>query len=269
MIRSRTVVFVIAVFFLVCSQVHALEFETSTGDEDIVFMSTDSEVNLGDSLSKSVEKQFTVVEDEAMQARVQEIGQRIASVCDRKDIFYHFTVIDDEKKEKPIVNAFALPGGYVYLFKDLCDEVQSDDELAGIIAHEVAHIVARHGVKKMQASLGYNILVLLAHRVEDNPANVGRAYSAIHSLMLSYSREDEAVADNFSVKYVKKAGFNPEGVINFLTRLLEIQKERPERRFFGSMSHPYLSVRLANVKKEVYGKMDFVDYINIPTSTRR
>jgi len=248
---------------------YAIEFDTSTGEEDVVFMSTDGEVNLGDSLSKSVEKRFKLVKDEAAQKRVDEIGQKIAAVCDRKDIMYHFKVIDDKGAPKPMINAFALPGGYVYVFKDLYDKFQSDDELAGVIAHEVGHIVARHAAKRMQAAFGANILMVLASQAQTDRQNLGKAYTAINSLMLSYSRDDELFADKLSIKYAKKSGYNPEGVVQVLEALWEIERKEPERRYAPDRTHPYISIRLSNAKQEIRGKMDFNDYINMPTETRK
>lgn len=250
------------------SNANAVEFDTSEGKEDIILMSTDGEVNLGDSLSKSVEKKFKPTADEAAQKRVDTIGQRLASECDRKDIIYHFKVIDDKESPRPVINAFSLPGGYVYIFKDLYDKLGTDDdELAAVIAHEIAHIVARHGVKRMQSAYGYNILLLLASQAQTDSGNVGRAFAAINSLMSSYSREDEIFADKLSVKYSKKAGYNPEGAVRVLETLWEIEKNEPQRRYIEEMSHPYLSIRISKVRQEVYGKMDFNDYINIPTET--
>ncbi|MDD5585075.1 MAG: M48 family metallopeptidase [Candidatus Omnitrophica bacterium] len=252
---------------------HAIEFETSTGEEDIVLMSTDGEVNMGDSLSKSVEKQYQVVKDEALQKRVNDIGQKIASVCDRKDLIYHFKAIDvkdrDKNLDEPVINAFALPGGYVYVFKDLCDKVKNDDELAGVIAHEVSHIVARHSAKRMQSAIGANILMILATQTQTDNQSLGRAYTAMNSLMQAYSREDETFADKLAVKYTRKAGYNPTGVVTFLQQLWEIQKKEPLRPYISERSHPYLSIRISSAKQEISGKMDFNDYINIPTQTRR
>lgn len=256
-------------FFLVIPISYPVEFETSTGKEDIVLMSTDGEVNLGDSLSKSVEEKFQLIKDEAIQKRANEVGQKISAVCDRKDIIYHFKVIDDKDKEKPIINAFSLPGGYVYIFKDLYDKIENDDELAGVIAHEVGHIVARHGVKRMQSAFGYNILMILASQARTDGRSMGKAYAAISSLMLSYGREDEIFADKLSVKYTKKAGYNPEGIVKFLQKLWDMQRKEPERPYIAERTHPYLSIRISKAKQEISGKMDFVDYINIPTETRQ
>jgi len=251
------------------SDIYAVEIDTSTGEEEIVFMSTDGEVNMGDSLSKSVEKRFRVIKDEEVQKRVNDIGQKIASVCGRKDIMYHFKVIDDREKERPIINAFSLPGGYVYVFKDLYDQFGSDDELAAVIAHEVSHIVARHGVKRMQSALGANALLILASQARTGSGDVGKAFQAVNSLMMSYSRDDEILADKLSVTYAKAAGYNPEGAVKVLEKLWEIQKEEPQRPYVYDPSHPYLSIRISKIKQEITGKMDFTDYINIPTDTGR
>lgn len=251
------------------SNIYAVEIDTSTGEEEVVFMSTDGEVNLGDSLSISVEKRFKLVKDEEVQKKVNDIGQKIAYICDRKDVVYHFRVIEDRGQERPTINAFSLPGGYVYIFKDLYDQFGSDEELAAVIAHEVGHIVARHGVKRMQSAFGYNLLLILASQARTNGGNMGRAFEAVNSLMMSYSRDDEIFADKLSVKYTKNAGYNPEGAVKVLEKLWDIQKKEPQHPYMEERSHPYLSVRLAKVKQEINGKMDFNDYINIPTDTRR
>jgi len=250
--------------------VYSVEYETVTGQEDFVFMSTEKEVAMGKSLDKAVKKKFKPIEDQDIQKRVNAIGQRIALVCDRRDIRYHFTVIDDEEKEEPIINAFATPGGYIYIFKDMYDKMESDDEIAAILSHEIAHIVTRHAVKRMEASLGYNIAMIVASAVQtENRHELGRTYAAISTLMLSYSREDELFADKLSVKYTKKAGYNPEAVVSLLQKLWEIIRKGPEKRYVSHKSHPYLSIRISKAKQEVYGKMDFTDYINLPTRTGR
>lgn len=262
------------VFSIQCPPCYAVEFETSTGQEDIVLMSTDGEVNLGDSLSRSVEKEFKVVRDAEAQAKVDGIGQKIAAICDRKDIIYHFNIIDvkdmDKDPDKPIINAFSLPGGYVYVFKDLYDKMGDTDELAAVISHEVAHIVARHGAKRMQSSYGATILMVLASASRTGSAGgVGPAFEAIHSLMMAYGRDDELFADKLSVKYTKKAGYNPEGVIKVLEKLWELEKKEPLHRYIDDKSHPYLSIRLSKAKEEINGKIDFKGYINMPEDSGR
>jgi predicted Zn-dependent protease len=269
MIKKSSTLLVLIISALFIAECGAIEFDTSTGEEEVVFMSTDGEVNLGDSLSKSVEKRYRVVKDEAVQKRVNDIGQKIAAVCDRKDIIYHFKVIGDRGTPEPVINAFSLPGGYVYVFKDLYDEFPTDDELAAVIAHEVGHIVGRHSAKRMQAAFGANALMILAGQTQTDRQSVNKTYAAINSMMLAYSRDDELFADKLSVKYARKAGYNPQGAATVIEKLWEIQRKEPERRYMDERTHPYLSIRLSNVKKEIYGRMDFTDYINMPTETRK
>lgn len=272
----KTVIYFIVFLFVLVSApaCRAVEFETSTGQEDVVLMSTDGEVNLGDSLAKSVEKQFKVVKDAEAQTRVDGIGQKIAAVCDRKDIIYHFKVIDlkerDKDPDRPMINAFSLPGGYVYVFKDLYDKMNDTDELAAVIAHEVGHIVARHGVKRMQSSYGATALMILATATSRNTGGqVGQAFEAISTLMMAYGREDELFADKMSVKYTRKAGYNPEGAVKVLQKLWDLEKKEPLHRYVDDKDHPYLSIRISKAKEEVNGKMDFKDYINMPEDSGR
>ena len=147
------------------------------------------------------------------------------------------------------------------------DKLNTDDEIAAVLAHETGHIVARHAVKRLQAAYGSAIFVILGSQARS--PGTGRAVAAIDSLMLHNSREDELFADKLSVKYAKKAGFNPEGVVKVLQFLWETQKKEPIRPYVSEMTHPYLSVRLSEAKQEVNGKMDFNDYINLPTDTGR
>jgi len=235
-------------------------YNLATQREEVSFISSDKEENMGRNLAKQVEKKFELEPDALMQKKVKEIGKRIADVCDRKSISYHFAVLAGDEDDK--VNAFALPGGYVFVFAALVNKAESDDELAGVIAHEVAHITARHSVKRMQASLGDTILRLALARGEMDNATRAKANEALNQLMFAYSREDEMLADRLGVKYLKLAGYNPEGMITFLGRLLEMKRKAPIRKYRHYKSHPYLSERLSIVKEAVYGHMDFTDYIN-------
>ena len=235
------------------------EYNLATREEELILFSTASEVKLGRSLARKIENKFKVCKDIQLQERVEKIGQRLVSICDRKDITYCFTVLESEK-----VNAFALPGGYVYVNEGLIEKTDSDDEIAAVLAHEIGHIVARHSIKRLQASLGYNLLSILA-LVATKDARFKRGSDfAFYQIMLGYSREDELLADRLAVKYVQRAGYNPEAIIVFLEKLRQIEKEAPLRPLMPGYvrTHPYLPARLAAVKQEVYGRMDFNDYIN-------
>jgi len=235
------------------------EYNTATGKEDIMFVGTDKEVNIGKSIAQSIEKskETKLDPDPLMTERVNEVGQKIASVSDRKEVEYVFRVID-----KDDVNAFALPGGYVFVFKGLVDKISNDDELAAVIAHEMAHVVARHSIKRLQGSVGYDILRILMAVTGAGRGDAGRIDSAFGQLIMSYSREDEALADKLAVKYLKKAGYDPWAVVSLLKKLQESDKTAPIRPYTNYRSHPYVADRIRMVKQELAGEVDFNDYMN-------
>jgi MAF protein len=243
-----------AVFLAGCST----EYNIVTGQEETYYYSTDKEIQMGEAIAREVEKTEKFAEDPLMQKRVEDIGKRIAAVCDRKDIDYHFYVLDDDE-----VNAVSLPGGYVYVNKGLVERVANDDELAGVLGHEVGHIVARHSIKKLQAMQGYSLLRVLVAAAPQS-GDVGNAADlAFTQLLLGYGREDELLADRLGCRYEKLAGYNPRGMISFLQKLQEIGRRRPEQPKSYFKTHPYGPDRVRVVREELGEKMKFNDYINI------
>lgn len=248
--------FTTCVFISGCST----EYNIVTGQEETYYYSTDSEEKMGQAIAKQVEKEYKMTNDPLVQKRVEDIGKKIAAVCDRKEIDYKFNVIEDEE-----VNAVSLPGGYVYVNKGLVDKVANDDELAGVLAHEVGHIVARHSIKKLQAIQGYSILRILVAAVPSGEAgSAGQAADAAFTeVMLGYSREDELLADQLAARYSKAAGYNPHAMIDFLKKLDEINRRKPLRPRSYYKTHPYVPDRIRVVKQELGEKIGFDDYINI------
>lgn len=234
----------------------ATEYNVATGKEDIILYDTDKEMNLGRSLSRAYEKEYKLTEDVSLQERVRKIGDAIAAVSDRKDVNYYFRVVDGDD-----VNAFSLPGGYVYVFKGLIDKVANDDELASVLAHEVGHIVAKHHIKKLQAAYGYAFLNILVAQAT-TPDFAGGMNLAMAQIMSAYSREDEFLADKMAIIYTKRAGYKPEAMISFLKKLKEVDKDKIQPiNYFRS--HPYLPERIARARQILYGTMDFSDYLNL------
>jgi len=236
----------------------ASEYNIATGEEEIFYYSTDKEVQMGQAISRQVEKEYKLVDDPLIQKRVEDIGKKIASVCDRKDIDYYFKVLDDEE-----INAVSLPGGFVYVNKGLIDKVASDDELAGVLAHEVGHIVARHSIKKLQALQGYSILRILVAVAPQSGAVGNAADAAFTELLLGYAREDELLADQLGTRYTKLAGYDPHGMISFLEKLQEINRRKPLMPKSYFKTHPYVPDRIRVVKQELGEAIEFKDYINI------
>jgi MAF protein len=250
----RMLVFVLCVFLFGCSS----EYNVVTKQEEIYFYSTDREVAIGQSMVKQIAKEYKFANDPLISKRVEDIGNKIVAVSDRKDIDYHFYALEEDE-----VNAVSLPGGYVYVFKGLVNKVANDDELAGVLAHEVGHIVARHSIKKLQAMMGYSLLrVLLAQAPQGGNAGTA-ADVAFAQLMSGYAREDEMLADQLGVRYLKAAGYDPYAMITFLRKLQEIDRRKPLQAKAYFKSHPYVPDRIRVVKQELGQNMEFDDYINI------
>jgi MAF protein len=240
------------------------EYNIVTGKQESFYYSTDKEVQMGQSISKQIEKEYHGAEDPLMQKRVEDIGKKIAAVSDRKDIDYHFMVLNEDD-----VNAVSLPGGYVYVNKGLVEKVDNDDELAGVLAHEVGHIVARHSIKKLQALQGYSILRILVAAVPHSGEVGAASDAAFTELLLGYSREDELLADQLGARYAKLAGYDPHAMITFLKKLQEINRRMPLQPKSYFKTHPYVPDRIRVVKQELGEGVDFDDYINIEQNVHK
>jgi predicted Zn-dependent protease len=239
-------------------------FNLATEREEYTITSTEKEVEVGRKIARRVEEELSVVADEPLQQRVRSIGERIAAVCDRRELVYHFAVVAEEE-----VNAFSLPGGYVFINDGLIKEASNDDELAGVIAHEVAHVTARHAVKRYESQLGLQIIQLATLAAKRGDAAGGVGLTA-HIAQLAYARQDELEADRLGVKYLKAAGFDPKGMLAFLEKLQELNRDKPRYLPRGvvrphyAMTHPYVPERILAVKEALYGVADYLDYLNTP-----
>lgn len=241
------------------------EFNPVTKKEEMIFYSTEREVGIGENIAKQVEKEYELVKNPLIIERVNKIAEKITSVSERRDINYYVRVIkakEEEKEDGADINAFALPGGYIYVYDGLIDFVDDDQQLAGVIAHEVGHIVAKHSIKKLQAVMGYTLLGLAAMSTGDPDLAQGANYAFLN-ILLGYSKEDELLADRLGARYAKEAGFNPKAMIDFLEKLREKKMKDPIRPKSIYRTHPYVSDRIVEIKKELGEPLTFKDYINI------
>lgn len=252
-----------------CTTAALADYNPATGEDELLLIGETQEVQIGRSLAKGVEEKFCLVSDAGMQNRVAVIGEKIANVCDRPELTYSFTVIEGEDmEEEERYNAFALPGGYVYIFKDMVKYLESDDELAAILAHEVGHIVARHSIKKLQSSIGMAGLNLLGAIAKSDRRTQQNTSIAVAQLMMAYNRQAEFEADKLSIRYLKKAGFNPKAAVSLVDRMLEKNLKGQIHQYRYFRSHPYTSERKAMLNKEIGGGFAFDDYINAPIESR-
>ena len=202
--------------------------------QSIFGMSPEDEKRVGREHHARILDEYGGVYDDPDLARyVDSIGQFVAAASNAPSVGYTFTVIDS-----PIVNAFALPGGYVYVTRGLLALADNEAEVAGVLAHEVAHVTARHGAKRQTkgALAGLGLAVLGA--VTDNSALVDLGRIGAQAILSGYSREEEYEADELGVRYLSRAGFDPGAMSSFLDKL-KWQSEL-EASFHGRPAEPGL-----------------------------
>lgn len=239
----------IALLFLLAGC--ATIYNPATQRNELILIDTASEISLGRDMDKQMQRKIKLSSDLQLQTRLNTIGYKLAKSSDRQDLLYYFRVANDDE-----LNAFALPGGFVYINSGLMQRA-TDNELAAVISHEIGHIAARHSVKKLQAALGYQIVINLALGISGN-ASLGRAMDIVFNLVnLGYSRQDEFLADRLAVKYSKKAGFDPYGMVTFFRKLAEEQKKKgPNFRIVFLSSHPPIQERIKNAETEIANVYD-------------
>jgi predicted Zn-dependent protease len=201
--------------FLVACTVNPL-----TGEEDFTgLMPAAQEASIGASQHAEIVQQYGgEYKNKAVQSYVDEVGQKLARQSDRQDIAYHFTVLNS-----PIVNAFALPGGYVYVTRGTLALANTESELASVLGHEIGHVAARHQAARYSrgvlSSLGASVLSAAI-----GVSGVSQAIGVGTNLyMSSYSREQESQADLLGVRYLSRAGYNTTSMADFLEHMEQYQ----------------------------------------------
>jgi predicted Zn-dependent protease len=186
-----------------------------TGKRQLNFYSEEDEISMGAEADPAIKAQYGELDDPDIQNYVKEIGARMVPVSHRPDLEFHFTVLDD-----PIVNAFALPGGYCYVTRGILAYLNSEAALAGVMGHEVGHVTAQHGVTKMStqglAGLGLAVGSAVA---QDIPYLSDIAGTAAGLLFLKYGRDDERQSDELGVEYATAIGYDTREMAEFFYTL--------------------------------------------------
>ena len=213
-------------------------------------ISESKEQALGDEMAANVNSQLPLVRNPLLNAYISSLGRAIASVSGRPELDYRFYIINSAT-----VNAFALPGGHIYVTRGLIQRTDSGAELAGVLAHEIGHIVERHGVEKLQRHLrtGSLVNVLYSITLGGEPAILRQNALQLSGFLwsASHSREDEEEADRLAVEYLFHAGVDPEGIVSLLQTLLV--EERTEGDVLGAWfsTHPLTASRIVQTRAEI------------------
>lgn len=219
---------------------------TPTDIHGFNIISIDEEKEMGDRFAREIEKQYTVVRTPELQRYVDAMGRRLLSGAREVRFPYTFTVVKDDT-----LNAFAIPGGHVYIHTGLIRAARSEHELAGVLAHEINHVVARHGTRQMTQEYGYGLLLQIV--LGNNPGMLTQIAANLFGKAgtMSYSRSMETQADILAIETMNRAGYDPDGLLSFFTLLQSTTKENPSRlaRYFSS--HPPTSERIQTVRAEI------------------
>ena len=229
-----------------------------TGKANFVTMSESQEVEVGRQEDVKVRQEYGVYDNKALQQYVNEVGQRLARASHRPGLQYNFVVVDS-----PEINAFALPGGYVYITRGILAYLNSEAELAGVLGHEIGHVTARHSVQQVSAataaSVGATLLQVFVPELRNQGGDT--VLGLLGNVLLSgYGRDHELEADRLGAQYLARTGYDPQAMIKVVgvlknQELFDAEAAKAEgrepRAYHGVFaSHPDSDTRLQQVVGE-------------------
>jgi len=210
-------------------------------------VSQDQEVALGRQNAEEINAQLPIVTDPVVSGYIQNLGDSIARTTSRADLDWHFYVVNTKQ-----VNAFALPGGYIYVNRGLIESAKKLDELTGTLGHEIGHVIQRHTVKQMQTAEKANVGVAVVCTLTSICHN-GLAQAAVQvggtALFAKHSRLDELQADSEGVVNVTRAGYDPQGIPDLFQVLLKERQYQPTAVEGWFASHPLEETRIVRAKE--------------------
>lgn len=221
----------------------------ATGRRQLILISRQQEIAIGSEAAPKFEKEFGGrVPNERLQAYIRMVGRKVAAVSDRS-MPYEFVLVNSKTP-----NAFALPGGKIFLTAGLMSRMANERELAAVLGHETGHVAAQHNVIGMQRQVGVAILIEVAGAIAgQESAGSAKAVTKVVAGMaaLRYTRKDEYEADKFGLLYMVRAGYNPWGMVELLTVLHNLSKSQPGLLDEMFQTHPATSKRIAEVTEMI------------------
>jgi len=212
-------------------------------------VSQQQEVELGADVAGQVAAQLPLIRDAAIVNYITALGNQLARVTDTRGLTWHFTVVDSKE-----VNAFAVPGGWVYVNRGLIERAGDMSEVAGVLAHEIAHVTLRHSVQQMQQAQGANVgVALLCTLTKVCDSGAGQAAVGItgNALFAKFSRSDESEADAEGVRTTVKAGISPRGIPAMFRTLLSERQRNPGAVDAFFASHPLAEDRIEATEAQI------------------
>jgi predicted Zn-dependent protease len=245
---------------LAAATVSACATNPATGRREITLMSEAQEIALGKESDAQVRQEMGLYDDPDLQRYVSGIGLRLAKLSERPNLPWQFAVVD-----QAAVNAFALPGGFIYVTRGILPYLDSEAELAGVLGHEIGHVTARHAAQQYTRQIGGTAgLIALGVFVPAAQPFTQASQQAMGLLFLKYGRDDELQADSLGVRYAGLGNWDPEGVPAMLTTLGRLDEAAGDRKGVPNFlsTHPEPLARVKEIGPEVQkakaGKSGFV-----------
>ncbi len=219
-----------------------------TGKHEISLISENQEIALGKQTDVEIRQRYGVYGDEGLNGYVQSVGLSLAPHTHRPHLAYQFAVLDT-----PVVNAFAVPGGYIYVTRGILALMGSEAELAVVLSHELGHVNARHSVHRMSEMMLVQVGLAVGSALSESFAEVaGLTGIGVQLLFLKYSRDDERQADSLGIEYARKGAYNPGEMIAFFSALEKMGDLSGGKALPGFLStHPLTGERIERAKQMV------------------
>jgi predicted Zn-dependent protease len=216
-----------------------------TGEDEMMF-SRDyhSDIEMGKQVAPDVEKEMKgKIEDEALQNYIDGVGRQISKISHNPDFDYHFVAVNDKS-----INAISLPGGRIFITKGMLLKLENESQLAGVLAHEIVHVVARDTQNMMSKEAGLGVLFIAAMSQARNSGEMVAMDLARQVVEMKYSRQDEQTADLGGLDYMVRAGYDPNGMIETMKMLKREDTIKPVE-FFST--HPSPENRLLFIQAKI------------------
>ena len=202
------------------------------------------EVSMGQQTHESLKKDPGFSNDKALLNRLGTVARRLIKNVERKDLTWTFAVLNTDE-----VNAFAAPGGHIYVTRGLMKMIENDHELAGVVAHEMGHVDKKHSVRQAEKAGLMTALVIGMGIYKKTQKVAPVAAIAAYFANLKFSRDDEYEADSCAVKYMHKAGYDPRGLVSFFDKINKDSKTSKVTKYFST--HPPTTDRIKAVEKQI------------------
>lgn len=213
-------------------------------------VTTQQEVQAGSDYARQINAQLPILRDSYTNQYINQLGRQIAAQADPRGIPYTFYVVNSD-----VVNAFSIPGGYVYVNRGVIERADNVSQLAGVLAHEIGHVVERHGIQQAQRAQNANTALSILYGVlmRRNPSTVEQAGIQVggSAVFAGYSRTAEREADHDAVIFMMRSGYNPHGLPQFFNKLMSEQQRQPSKVEQWFATHPLTEERIQNTNAEI------------------